>query len=90
MFPKSTQGEKYPDLYEEVASKQYSIESVFGTPAPKSRIAFQKAKARTSSNKPDFVTEVKRKRQFIRPGEEPTLREEGQTISAANLLKPKF
>lgn len=90
MFPKDQQGEQYPDLYEEVASKHYSIESVFGSPAPKTQPSFHANKTRRTENKPTFVTEVKRKRTFTRPGETPTLRAEGESITKDNLFKPRF
>lgn len=90
MFPKDQQGAQYPDLYEEVASKHYSVESVFGTPAPKTQPSFHANKSRRSENKPIFVTEVKKKRSFIRPGESPTLRAEGEPITKDNLFKPRF
>lgn len=90
MFPKNQHGEQYPDLYEEVASRTYSIESVFGTPAPKPQSSYHSTKSRRSEHKPGFVTEVKKKRQFTRPGEEPTLRQEGEPLTRHNLFKPKF
>lgn len=89
MFPKEPQGEKYPDLYEEVASKNYDIASVFGTPPPKPQ-SFNTAKTRRPAHKPTFVTEVKKKRHFTRPGEEVKLRAEGEPITRDNLFRPKF
>ena len=86
MFPKNSSGEQYPDLYEEVASKHYSVASVFGTPAPKAT-GFNRPKR---DHKPSFVTEVKKKRHFTRPGEEPKLRAEGEQVTAANLFRPKL
>ncbi|MCS4089027.1 hypothetical protein [Rhizobium sp. BK176] len=88
MFPKEPQGEKYPDLYEEVASKNYDIASVFGTPPPKQ--SFNPTKTRRPAHKPTFVTEVKKKRHFTRPGEEPRVRAEGEAITKDNLFKPRF
>jgi hypothetical protein len=90
LFPKDQQGTQYPDLYEEVASSHYTVESVFGTPTPKTQPSFHASKSRRPENKPVFVTEVKKKRQFIRPGESPTLRSEGEPITKANLFKPRF
>lgn len=90
MFPKEPQGVQYPELYEEVASKHYDIESVFGTPTPKTQPSFHANKSRRAEHKPNFVTEVKKKRHFLRPGEEPRLRAHGEPITRDNLFKPKF
>lgn len=85
MFPKNPSGDQYPDLYEEVAAKHYDVASVFGTPAPKPS-NFHRPR---SDHKPEFVTVVKRKRHFTRPGEEPKLRAPGDAITADNLFKPR-
>jgi hypothetical protein len=91
LFPKNQQGEQYPDLYEEDALKQYSIESVFpGTVAPKGHSTFHANKSRRSEKQPSFVVEVKKKRSFTRPGETPTMRADGEPITKENLFKPRF
>ena len=86
MFPKNPQGDSYPDLYEEVAAGKYSIESVFGTPAPNMQPSFQRNRNAGPGNKrqePSFVREVVRKRSFTRPGE-------SQAPTPDTLFKPKF
>lgn len=86
MFPKEPQGE-YSDLYEEVASRHYDVQSVFGTPAPRPTF-----RPRPRANAPkNFVVEHKKKRSFVRPGETASApRAEGEPLTAANLFKPKF
>lgn len=85
-FPKTENGQ-YSDLYEEVASKHYDVASVFGTPAPKPSGTFRNSRR---DAKPTFETVVKKRRHFVRPGETPAAREEGEPLTAKTLFKPKF
>ncbi len=88
MFPKNPSGDQYPDLYEEMAEKKYDIASVFGTAAPSHGSQAPTFRKPRSDNKPSFVTVVKKKRHFVRPGEEPKLREAGEPLTADNLFRP--
>lgn len=93
MFPRQPV-ETYSDLYEEVASKHYSLESVFGpsatTETPRHQPSFQQSRSSGPGRKraePNFTVEVKKSRKFTRPGEEPA---KLPSTDPNSLFKPRF
>jgi hypothetical protein len=90
LFPKNPSGDSYEELYEEVAAKHYSIESVFGTPAPKPQPSFQRNRNAGIGTRPPVVVERVKHRTFTRPGDTvPTSTRGGDTITAETLFKPR-
>jgi hypothetical protein len=62
--PPAAGSDTYSDMYEEVASKRYTAESVFGSPAPVSKDIRRARRA-----EPNFTTVIVKRRKFTKPEE---------------------